>query len=173
MTESREFRIEIVRKADKNALKQRAVERWLADGVISPAEAERRSDQLLLVATHVADETIAGMATTYLETARRLALPLWHMRAYVAPEYRRHEIGFQMLLETVKYHRERFASGKDTRGLGLYMEIENPHIKQHRNQALWPLSGLAFVGVNAKGDHCRVSYFEGARLDQVDQRGMP
>lgn len=170
MGEARAFRIDNVREAGDASLEQRAVERWLADGVIPAAEADRRRDQLLLVATHLADDRIAGMATTYLETARRLDLPLWHMRAYVAPEFRRHEIGFQMLMETVRYHREQFASGQDTRGLGLYMEIENPVIKQHRNQALWPLSGLAFVGVNARGDHCRVSYFEGAR---VDQRQMP
>ncbi|WP_376695548.1 hypothetical protein [Wenzhouxiangella sp. EGI_FJ10305] len=164
MNEDDEFRIDNVREEGDDSLKQRAVERWLADGVIPAAEATKRADQLLLVATHGDEGVVAGMATTYLETASRLNLPLWHMRAYVAPEFRRHEIGFRMLIGAVNYHREQFASGRDTRGLGLYMEIENPYLKQHRNEALWPTSGLAFVGVNSRGDHCRVCYFENARL---------
>lgn len=164
MSEPGEFRIHNIRENGDDSLRQRAIERWLADGVMSATEATRRAGELLLVATHQEGSTVAGMVTTYLERARRLELPLWHMRAYVAPEFRRHEIGFRMLMETVSYHRQQFASGQDTRGLGLYMEIENSHIKQHRNEALWPLSGLAFVGVNARGDHCRVAYFEDARL---------
>jgi len=170
MADTDAFRIDNIRERGDDSLKQRAIDRWLADGVMPAAEASRRAEELLLVATHIADDEVAGMATTYLGTGGRLDLPLWHMRAYVAPDYRRHEIAFRMLMEAMQYHRGEFAAGRDTRGLGLYMEIENPYIKQHRNQALWPLSGLTFVGVNARGDHCRVAYFEGARLDQAARR---
>lgn len=158
------FEIENVRESGNQELIQRAIERWQSDGVISADEARRRARQLLLVATSKDNATVAGMATTYLHTAPRLGLPLWHMRAYVAPEFRQQDIGIRMLFETLDHHRRQFESGADTRGLGLYMEIENPHIKKHRNEAIWPTTRLAFVGVNAKGDHCRVCYFDGARL---------
>lgn len=167
MPDRPEFRIENVRETQNAALRRQAVERWLEDGTLRAGEAARRADELLLVATHGPGEGVAGMVTTYLETAGRFGLPLWHMRAYVTPEFRRHEIGLRMLLETLAFHRRQFASGADTRGLGLYMEIENPHIKRYRNEACWPKTGLAFVGCNARGDHCRVAWFDGARLDQV------
>lgn len=170
MTDAAAFRIANIREQSDQSLKQRAIDRWLTDGVMPAAEATRRAEELLLVATHGAEDDVAGMATTYLGRGGRLDLPLWHMRAYVAPEFRRHEIAFRMLMEAMEYHRGEFAAGRDTRGLGVYMEIENPYIKQHRNQALWPLSGLTFIGVNARGDHCRVAYFEGARLDAAASR---
>lgn len=159
------FVIENVRESGNQELIDKAMARWTDDGVISGEEAKKRAGQLLIVATSEADGTIAGMATTYLQTQAALRLPLWHMRAYVAPEFRKQEIGMQMLFATVDFHKSRYESGADRSGCGLYMEIENPYIKKYRNEAIWPNSRLAFVGLNAKGDHCRVRYFNGAGLD--------
>lgn len=159
------FVIENVRESGNRELIDKAMARWIGDGVMSGEEARKRARQLLMVATTEADGTVAGMATTYLQTQPALRLPLWHMRAYVAPAFRKQEIAIQMLFATVDFHKSQYESGADRSGCGLYMEIENPHIKKNRNEAIWPTTRLAFVGLNAKGDHCRVRYFEGARLD--------
>lgn len=159
------FVIENVRESGNQELIDKAIARWTDDGVVSPGEAKKRARQLLMVATSRSDGTVAGMATTYLQTQPVLRLPLWHMRAYVAPEFRKQEIGMQMLFATVDFHKSQYESGADRSGCGLYMEIENPHIKKYRNEAIWPTTRLAFVGLNAKGDHCRACYFDGARLD--------
>jgi len=160
-----EFEIDNVRESGNRDMIDGAVELWLAERALPRAGAERRRDQLLLVAREVASDRIAGMVTTYLETQPRLRVPLWTMRAYVAEDFRQRDIGFHMLFATLDYHQQRFLSGEDTSGRGLYMEIENPIIQRARNEAVWQRSRFVFIGVNARGHHCRVRYFDGARID--------
>lgn len=159
------FRIDNVRESGDNRLIDKAIELWLSERALSEVEARRRAGQLLLVATCENTGRVAGVTTTYLKDHPVLRLPLWNMRAFVAHEFRQHDVGYHMLFATREYHEKQFVSGNDTRGRGLYMEIENPVIKKYRNQAVWPRSRLVFIGLNRRGDHCRVSYFEGARID--------
>ncbi len=160
-----EFDIDNVRESGNRELIDGAFELWLAERALPRQEAERRLDQLLLVAREQSSGRIAGMVTTYLETKPRLRVPLWSMRAYVAEGFRQRDIGFHMLFATLDYHQQRFTSGEDPSGRGLYMEIENPIIQRARNEAVWQRSGFVFIGLNTRGDHCRVRYFDGARLD--------
>jgi len=153
-----------VREEPHQPLIEQAIELWLAQKVLTETQATKRAEELLFVATDEKDGGIAGVCTTYLRTPPALKLPLWHFRTFVAPEYRQNDIAFHLLHLAIDYHESRFTGGTDPGGRGLYMEIENPIIQRYRNEAVWPSSGMVFAGYNARGDHCRVRYFPGARI---------
>lgn len=153
-----------VREQRNQPLVDQAIALWLEQKVLTETQATNRAQELLFVAADERDGRIAGVCTTYLSTPPAMKLPLWHFRTFVAPEYRRNDVAFHMLHLAIDYHEARFTGGVDSRGRGLYMEIENPVIKRCRNEAVWPSSGMVFVGCSARGDHCRVRYFPGARI---------
>lgn len=145
-------------------LVEQAISLWLEHKVLTEEQARRRAEQLLFVAVEDESDRLVGICTTYLATPSSLKLPLWHFRTFVAPEHRQNNIAFHLLHLAIDFHEARFTAGTDTRGRGLYMEIENPVIQRHRNEAVWPSSQMVFVGFNARGDHCRARYFPGARI---------
>ncbi|HKL52742.1 MAG TPA: hypothetical protein VJ902_02200 [Wenzhouxiangellaceae bacterium] len=158
------FQMHNVREDRRQPLIEQAIELWLAQNVLTAEQAGKRAEELLFVAVDEHNGGIAGVCTTYLRTPPKLKMPLWHFRTFVAPEYRQNNVAFHLLHLAIDFHESSFASGSDTSGRGLYMEIENPVIQRHRNEAVWPSSGMVFVGFNARGDHCRVRYFPGARI---------
>lgn len=158
------FRMHNLREDRQPALVEQVISLWLAHKVLTEPQARQRAEELLLVAVDEGNEAVAGVCTTYLRTPPALKMPLWHFRTFVGPEYRQKDVAFHLLHLALDYHESRFTSGADTSGRGLYMEIESPIIKRHRNEAVWPSSGMVFVGYNARGDHCRVRWFPGARL---------
>lgn len=137
---------------------------WREHTELSAAEIERRSGQLLMVAVADEDEVI-GVSTVYLQTPRRLGLPLWTYRTLVAPQYRQRTLARQLLIASFDWLEHQFVSGGDKRARGVYMEIESPIMNRFRNEAVWERSQMAFVGLSANGHVCRVRYFEGARTD--------
>lgn len=158
------FRMHNVRAEQRPRLVEQVIELWLTQQVLAEPQARRRAGELLFVATDESSDRPAGVCTTYLATPPLLKLPLWHFRTFVAPEYRQNNIAFHLLHLALDFHETRFTAGSDTSGRGLYMEIENPVIQRHRNEAIWPSSQMVFVGYNVRGDHCRVRYFPGARI---------
>ena len=145
-------------------LVDQVIELWLAHKVLTEPQARQRSEELLFVAVDERKREIAGVCTTYLRDAPTLKMPLWHFRTFVAPDYRQNDVAFHLLHLAIDFHESKFNSGIDTSGRGLYMETENLIIQRHRNEAVWPSSRMVFVGYNARGDHCRVRYFPGARI---------
>lgn len=158
------YRIENVRGAVTPEMEDEVIRLWINEKVLPEAEARQRVKQLLLVVRTESAGDIAGVSTTYLDTQPVLRLPLWYMRAFVAAAHRESDIAFHLAHGSRDYHEQRFISGEDTSGRGIYMEVENPLLKRYRNEAVWPTTGMAFVGLNQRGDHCRVRYFEGATI---------
>jgi len=153
-----------VRVDPSPALLEKVVELWVTQRVLTDEQAGKRTAELLFVAVDNANDGIAGVCTTYLATPPALRMPLWHFRTFVAPEYRRNDIAFHLLHLARDFHETQYVEGIDTRGRGLYMEIENPIIQRHRNEAVWPSSKMVFIGYNAAGHHCRIHYFPGTRI---------
>lgn len=145
-------------------LVEQVTELWVTQKVLTETQARQRAEELLFVAIDDKNDEIAGVCTTYLRTPPTLKMPLWHFRTFVAPDYRQKDVAFHLLHLAIEYHESRFISDVDSSGRGLYMEIENPIIQRYRNEAVWPSSGMVFVGCNARGDHCRVRYFPGAKI---------
>lgn len=158
------FHIENVRQPARPERVAQAIDLWLSERVLPEAEARRRATELLMVAVEEATDSVVGVCTTYLQTHPGLRMGLWYFRTFVAAAHRENDIGFHLLLAARDFHEAQFCSGADSSGQGLYMEIENPIIQRYRNEAVWPTTRMSFIGFNARGDHCRVCYFPGARI---------
>ena len=137
------------------------LEFWQREGAVPESEAHRRVHEVHLVGRD-ADGALAGVSTTYLQRNPQLGLDLWYYRAFVSPKHRKANLGFLFVIQGKQLLAERFADGTDRRGAGVLYEIENEGVKRRFNKGRWPLTGFTFIGENAKGDHVRLVYFDGA-----------
>ena len=139
---------------------------WMREAGLSADEAQRRLDEVLLVATD-ADGAVAGVSTAYLARSDQLRLDVWHMRVFVARAHRRGEIARRLL-------REGFDALRGREGAGALLEVENAAVRHAEIDAIWPTTRFAFIGENARGAHVRVRYFPQprrtlARLDATTE----
>jgi hypothetical protein len=155
------YRIE--RFAQQDAVgAQDVIDFWLREGAMPAEEAQRRVDEVLLVALTDADE-LAGVSSTYLQRNAQLRMDLWYYRAFVAAAHRISSIAIWLALIGREMLQERFVGGEDRRAAGLLFEVENEGLKRYFNEAIWGPTDVAFIGENAFGAHVRVRYFPGAR----------
>jgi hypothetical protein len=140
---------------------QDVIDLWTRQGGLSPQEAQRRLEELLLVAT-APDGQLAGISTAYLKRHPQLRAELWHYRTLVAEPYRQTNVALGMALKARDHLVQRFVRGEDERGIGIIFEIENEILKRFEPKAVWPRTGFVFIGENARGAHLRVHYFPGA-----------
>jgi len=138
---------------------------WREQAGLSPQQIEQRAAEVLLAAVDRGSGEPIGVSTVYLHRPGNLGVPLWTYRTFVTAAFRKKSVGMEMMIQAAEWLEDRYADGTDRRGQGVYMEIENPVINRHRNEAIWPRSRMAFVGLNRHGHVCRVRYFSGASLE--------
>ena len=136
-------------------------ELWSRERVIAGEEAERRINEVHLVATHEQDGLV-GVSSAYLRRNRQLGLELWYYRAFVSTAHRMSNVAVNLACTGRDLLSEAFVTGRDTRGQGVLYEVENEGLKRHFDEALWRPAGVTFIGENSRGDHVRVRYFPGA-----------
>jgi hypothetical protein len=126
------------------------------------AEGRRRVHEASIVAL---DPTggVAAVSTVYLKRNPQLDMDLWHLRGFVAAEHRMGNLATQILWATRDHLREEYESGRDTRGQGLIVEVENQLLMTYFNRAFWVYSDFWFIGENDQGAHVRVHFFPGAQ----------
>ncbi|MFZ5565290.1 MAG: hypothetical protein ACOZBW_14705, partial [Thermodesulfobacteriota bacterium] len=147
-----------------DALAQEITEFWLAEGAIKEDRARERVPEVAKIGRGP-DGRLAGVCTLQLNHNARLGVPLWYVRAFVAKDYRRSSnLGFCLLHTTVDDMQALYDRGEDRRAPGLFMEVENPGLRQMTPQGLWAYRRFAYLGDNDKGAHLRVQYFKGAEL---------
>jgi hypothetical protein len=136
---------------------------WGRESVVADTAAERRIDQVELVA--VADDgELAGVSSVYLDRSPRLRMDLWHYRTFVASRHRHSSLAAQLLFRNRERLEARYSSGADRRAAGMIFELQNEGLMRTLNTAVWPRSGFMFIGETRHGTHVRLRYFEGARV---------
>ncbi len=156
----------IVLIGETDAVTDRDVlELWVREGAMLREEAERRTDEVLMVAIGPGDE-LAGVSTAYIRPNEQLGLDLWHYRTYVAPDHRMENLSLNLLWSSRDHLRDRFVAGDDTRAPGMLMEVENEFLKSYYNTGYWVISDFTFIGESERGAHARVHYFPGARVPE-------
>ena len=109
-----------------------------------------------------------GVSSAYLQRSDQLKMDLWHQRAFVSRDHRHSSVAAHLATGGRDLLEQRFRSGEDTRGAGIAWEVENEELKRYFNRAHWVWTDFTFIGENARGDHVRVHFFEGAEVP--DQR---
>lgn len=146
-------------------LEAEIIQFWLDQKALpSEEEAKKRVPQVAFVARNPANDIVA-ISTVYPQMSPQLANYLFYARVFVADAARRSHTGQDLLLTAVEFFESRFKEGHNPKIIGLFLEVENAALKQARNQAVWPTTGFVYLGQNARGDHLRVRYFEGARIN--------
>jgi hypothetical protein len=136
------------------------VEMWVNAGVLDREEAERRVDEVHLIARTGSQPL--GVGTAYLAFQPQLRMELWHYRAFVAGEHRLGGLTWQLAIRGRVDLSERYVAGIDTRAPGLIYEVENQGLKRRFPEAYWAPTAMTYVGVNARGQDVRVHWFPGA-----------
>jgi hypothetical protein len=140
---------------------------WIDEGVLPEAEARRRVDEVMFVATD--DEGgLAGVSTRYLQRNEQLRMDLWYFRAFTARAHRKSSIATSLAVLGREYLEEGFVSGRDTRASGLIYQVENEGLKRYFPNAIWKPADVLFIGENERGAHVRVHFFPGAVAPEPD-----
>ena len=152
--------LNVCRTADAD---QRVIEFWLSEGALRTlAQAEHRVPEALFVVRH--GNAIAAVSTVYRQMVKQLGHYLFSFRCFVGKAHRSHNLGALLLVSARDYLERRFRDGHDTDTIGLFVVVENERLMTMRNQAVWPISGMVFIGTDTRGNHLRVYYFAGARI---------
>jgi hypothetical protein len=139
------------------------VAQWAREGVVADAAAQRRIEQVHLVAV-AGENELAGVSSIYLDRSEQLRMDMWNYRTFVPSGHRHSSVGAQLLFGNIEVLERRFRSGQDTRAQGILFDLENEEVMKGLNTAVWPRTGYTFIGESSLGAHIRVRYFEGARV---------
>jgi len=147
---------------------QAVIEFWEREQAVPRERARDRAREVAFVGVEQSGQVVA-VSTVFMRRSSQLRSDMWHYRTFVGRDHRRSALALLLLRRTRQHLEQQFVSGVDTRAPGIMFELENPEVKRARTEAVWEHPGSPgkrwiFVGENAKGDHCRVYYFPGARL---------
>ncbi len=142
------------------------VQFWLNEkAILDETTARERVDQVIMIARDTQQRIVA--ACTAFETYNeQLENYFYYYRTFVAASHRRSNLARSLIVEARQYFESCFAEGTNVKVIGMFVSIESEVIKRYRNEGIWPNSRFVYIGKNERGDHLRVCYFEGARINQ-------
>jgi len=138
---------------------------WLSNAALPSRDAaEQRVTQVAYIARTPSGQ-IAAVTTVYLQLNEQLRNHFYYVRVFVADSARRSHVAEALVRKVQSHFGSLYQEGVLSPAIGLFMEVENAALKKFRNQAVWPSTHFVYIGDNARGDHQRVYYFDGARIN--------
>ena len=160
-----QFKLQKVWQSLNKDLAEEITTFWMNNKALPSQKATMsRAGQVAYVARSSSGQIIA-VTTAYPQYNEQLNNHFYYIRAFVADTSRRSHLGVELLRKVRSLFESLYREGVISPAIGLFMEVENPLLKQARNEAVWPTTGFVYIGDNAKGDHQRVYYFDGARIN--------
>jgi len=145
-------------------LGERILEFWTTHKALpANVNSRHRLDEIVVVAE--CDDRVIGVSTVVPLHYPRLKLRLFNFRCFVDPDYRRDKVAAEMLNLTYESLNQRFSEGTDPSVVGLMAVAQNPGLRLQHNHAVWPNTGLVFIGYDANGFPMRLKYFDEARIE--------
>ena len=149
---------------DVSRFRAPVLEIWRDYGGPVAGRAEDRLRQLAFVVTD--DEgQVVGMSTALKVYVRHLRNYFYAVRLMLVPGYRIPGLTSKLLVSTrdllESVHEQDIGNGA---AIGLITLVENERLKKYRNEAVWPASGMVYIGNSREGHPIRVYYFRGARI---------
>ncbi len=127
------------------------------------AEAAERVKQVVFVARNL-DGSIAGLCTVKRSFSERLNNFVYLYRTMIDQGHRRHGLAMEMFIKTRDFLEDRFVKGIEPETIGILVTVQNEDIGATFRHAIWPRTGLIFIGFNRKGHQVRIYYFKDAEI---------
>lgn len=158
------FTYQVVWQNISDSLKQEITSFWIAEGAMrDSASAAARLPQVACLAR---DESgaLAAVSSIYEQYNKQLRNHFYYMRAFIPARFQDTEVGQHLIIHIRDLLNEAYVSGSQRKNIGLMMEIQDPIQQQKYNDAIWPTSGMVYVGKTEQGAHQRVVYFTDAHI---------
>lgn len=146
-----------------DSIRSQVLEIWRHHGGPTGREAEGRLRQIVFVVKDEAGNLI-GISTAFKAYIRQLRNHFYAIRLMLVSGHRIPGLTSHLLVSTRDFLESVHAQDDTDQAIGLITLVENPSLKQHRNEAVWPASGMVYIGNSKEGHHIRVYYFKGARI---------
>jgi GNAT superfamily N-acetyltransferase len=136
---------------------------WSRHGAVPDIEAARKRLRQVVTIARDTGGAVVGVCTAPVRDVPRFRCRLYFYRSFVSPEARQAGVATELLAQARDHLESLFAQRPKVQGI--YMQIENEHIKRVKNDAIWKRTRFVFVGFNDGGDHLRVYWFADAKID--------
>jgi hypothetical protein len=107
---------------------------------------------------------VVGISTAFKVYVRQLRNYFFAIRLMLVPDYRIPGLTSKLLVSTRDFLESIHDQEKTDPAIGIITLVENKRIQENRNEAIWPASGMVYIGNSGEGHHIRVYYFKGARI---------
>ncbi len=133
---------------------------WSDVGVLSdPEQARKRGEQLVFVVRSPKGKVIAE-STAFKVPVRQLRNWFYGMRLMVTSREAPPGLLPELARRTVEFLESLPRTDEHERCRGVITLVENERLKRSHTKAVWPASGMVYIGNSAKGHHLRVRYFK-------------
>jgi hypothetical protein len=146
-----------------DTIRSQVLEIWRHHGGPTGQEAEGRLRQIVFVVKDEAGKLI-GISTAFKAYISQLRNHFYAIRLMLVSGHRIPGLTSHLLVSTRDFLESVHGQDDTDQAIGLITLVENPSLKQHRNEAVWPASGMVYIGNSKEGHHIRVYYFKGARI---------
>ena len=136
---------------------------WTESARLSPAEAERRLNELVLIARDKSGNAI-GVSTAVKTFFPQIHNYVYTYRCFIHPEFRAPALDTQMIVRTKNHLAEISRLEISNKCIGIMVIVQNEIIKAQWKQAVWLGADMIYVGNTPEGHPIRVGYFKGARI---------
>jgi hypothetical protein len=135
---------------------------WKNHASLDDHEISTRLRQLVFVAETEKGE-VTAISTAFKTYIQQLGHYLYAFRCMVVPGLNIPGLDAKIVLETRDFLESIHENDLPNKPIGMITLVENPELKK-RNHAVWPASGMVYIGTSKEGHHIRVYYFKGARI---------
>ncbi len=150
-------------KADPASIRDQILALWMEHGGPTGTRAEERLNQIVLVVRDSGGRVV-GLSTAFKTYVQQLRNHFFAIRLMLAADHRIPGLTPKLLVKTRDFLESIHSHEDEPLAIGILTLVENPRLKETRNQAIWPASGMVYVGNSKEGHHLRVYYFKGARI---------
>lgn len=162
------YSIEDVRENLTPTLQQEIIQFWVGEQVLPEDVAQERVHQVMQVLRHKESHAMIGLVSGQLKYIDAMKMHFYNCRGFVKEAYRSQGLFIKTFRDTYYLLNTDYVSGKNTKASGVFVNIENPLLKNH-NQAIWWGGDNGevpyfFMGYSAQGNHIRIAYFKGVTV---------
>ena len=100
---------------------------------------------------------VVGISIAINSPVKQLKNNLYHLRCYVLPAWRLKGIARDMICRSIDFLE---SVNEDKKCIGAFCWVTDAGLKTKKNEAIWPLSKMVYLGNSGEGHHLRVRYFK-------------